>query len=80
MFAQGTVVFNNRTGLVRQRTSAYDSTLAPVPVGGGYVQLIAAPTGTPLPAPLNVYAGSSGFLLGHSSLAGFLGITPQRGE
>jgi hypothetical protein len=31
MFAQGTVMFNNRTGLVRQWTSAYDSTLAPFP-------------------------------------------------
>jgi hypothetical protein len=75
IFAQGSIEFNNRTGLVQQWTSAYDSTLAPVPVGGGYVQLIAAPVGTPL-QPLGVYAGSSGFLPGYSSLAGFLAANP----
>ena len=46
-----------------------------MPVGGGYVQLIAAPTGTPLPGPLGVY-GSSGFLAGYSSLAGLLAANP----
>ena len=76
IFAQGTVVLQNQTGLVQQWTSSYDSTLVPVPVGGGYVQLIAAPVGTALPAPLGVYAGSSGFLPGYSSLAGFLAANP----
>ena len=71
IFAQGTVVFNNSSaGLVQQWTSSSDPTLTSVPVGGGYVQLIAAPTGTPLPGPLGVY-GSSGFLAGYSSLAGW---------
>jgi hypothetical protein len=77
IFAQGTVDFANfSTGLVQQWTSSSDPTLAPVPVGGGYVQLIAAAIGTPLPAPLGVYAGSSGFLPGYSSLAGFLAANP----
>jgi hypothetical protein len=76
IFAQGIVEFDNQTGLVRRWTSSSDSTLVPVPVGGGYVQLIAAPTGTPLPNPLGVYEGSSGFLPGYSSLAGFLAANP----
>jgi hypothetical protein len=76
IFGQGTVYFNNSsTGLVQQWTSASDPTLAPVPVGGGYVQLIATPTGNPLLNPLGVY-GSSGFVSGYSSLAGFLAANP----
>jgi hypothetical protein len=76
IFAQGTVYFhNNSTGLAQQWTSASDSTLTPVPVGGGYVQLIAAPVGTAL-QPLGVYEGSSGFLPTYSSLAGFLAANP----
>ena len=71
IFAAGSVAFQNQTGLVQQWTSSYDSTLAPVPVGGGYVQLIAAPAGTSL-QPLGVYEGSLGFVPGFSSLAGFL--------
>ena len=75
--AQGTVAFgNNSAELVQQWTSAYDSTPAPVPVGGGYVQLITAPTGNRLLQPLGIYAGSSGFLPGYSSLAGFLAANP----
>ena len=62
--AQGRVVLDNRTGLVQQWTSSSDPTLAPVPVGGGYVQLIAAPKGNALLRQLGVYAGSSGFLPG----------------
>ena len=76
MFAQGTVVFENLTGLVPQWASATNSSLTPVPVGGGYVQLIASPRGNPLLHPLGVYQGSSGFLPGYSSLAGFLAANP----
>jgi hypothetical protein len=47
VFAQGTVVFNNGTGLVLQQKSGSDPTLIPVPKGGGAVQLYWAPTGTP---------------------------------
>src|ERR1039458_1955040 len=76
-FAQGAVAFLNfSTGPVQQWTSASDPTLAPVPVGGGYVELIAAPKDTPLFAPLGGYAGSSGFLPAYSSLAGFLADNP----
>jgi len=76
-FAQGTVAFaNGSASLVQRWTSADDSSLTPVPVAGGYVQLIAAPKGTPLPAPLGVYEGSSGFVPGYSSLAGFLAANP----
>lgn len=46
VFAQGTVGFSNGTGLVKQWTSATDSTLINVPKGGGFVQLGWAPTGT----------------------------------
>ena len=45
-FAQGTVVFNNGTGLVKQWTDNNNSTLINVPKGGGQVQLFWAPTGT----------------------------------
>ena len=50
-FAQGTVVLGNRTGLVKQWTSPTDPTLIGVPKGGGYVELVAAPVGTPLVNP-----------------------------
>ncbi len=76
ILAQGSVAFNNSTGLVQQWTSAYDPTLAPVPVGGGFVQLIAAPKGNPLLHPLGVDTGSSGFIPQYSSLAGFLADNP----
>jgi hypothetical protein len=76
IFAQGTVVFlNNSASLVQQWTSAYDSTPVPVPVGGGYVELIAAPAGTAL-NPLGVYEGGSGFVPAYSSLAGLLAANP----
>jgi hypothetical protein len=45
-FAQGTVVFSNGTGLVKQWTAADNSTLMNVPKGGGSVQLYWAPAGT----------------------------------
>ena len=76
IFAQGTVYIGNHTGLVQQWTSAYDSTLVPVPKGGGYVELIATTKGNPLLHPLGVYEGSSGFLPGYSSLTGFLAANP----
>ena len=46
--AQGTVVFNNGTGLIQQWTSLFDQTLIPVPAGctGCEVQLLYAPAGT----------------------------------
>ena len=72
----GVVEFNNRTGLVQQWTSAYDSTLAPVPVGGGYVQLIAAPVGTPLRTHSAFTRAVLVFCLEYSSLAGFLAANP----
>jgi hypothetical protein len=45
-FAQGTVVFNNGTGLVKQWTDPANSTLINVPKGGGQVQLYWAAQGT----------------------------------
>jgi len=46
-YAQGTVTFNNSaTTLVRLWTSASDSTLISMPVGGGRVELLWAPVGT----------------------------------
>jgi len=65
-FAQGTVILQNQTGLVRQWTSATDSTLISVPKNGGYVELIAAPVNTPL----------VGSIFNYSSLSGFLGVNP----
>jgi len=44
-FGQGTVVFANSTGLVKQWTTPSDSTLIPVPKGGGMVELVWAPAG-----------------------------------
>jgi hypothetical protein len=65
-FAQGTVILQNQTGLVKQWTSATDSTLINVPKNGGYVELIAAPINTPLVGQVGTY----------SSLSGFLGANP----
>ena len=45
-FAQGTVVFNNGTGLVQQWTDNNNQTLINVPKGGGMVQLFWAPAGS----------------------------------
>jgi len=70
-FAQGTVVLGNQTGLVKQWTSAADSTLISVPKSGGYVFLVAAPVGTALPNPL--YSAGK---MNYSSLAGFLSANP----
>ena len=65
--AQGTVVLQNQTGLIRQWTSSSDSTLIPVPKNGGYVELMSASAGTFLPNPS---------LTSFSSLAGFLAANP----
>ncbi len=65
-FAQGTVILQNQTGLVKQWTSATDSTPINVPKNGGYIELIAAPANTPL----------VGQVMNYSSLAGFLGANP----
>ena len=70
IFAQGSVNFGNRTGLVQQWTSSYDSTLAPVPAGDAMVELIAAPVGTLLPNPiLSAYPTLAGFLAGNPGWA-----------
>ena len=74
-FAQGTVILQNQTGLVKQWTTATDRTLISVPKNGGYVELIAAPTGTALPNPLGSH-NASGFNPNYSSLSGFLGANP----
>lgn len=79
-FAQGTIVFNNNTGLVQEWTSATDSTPINVPKSGGEVQLFYAPIGTAL-TPLGVM-GSSGYTLNTyngapiTTLAAFLGANP----
>jgi hypothetical protein len=75
VFAQGTVSLQNQTGLVEQWSSPTDATLIGVPKSGGYVQLIAAPTGTPLPHPLVDPGGSPNY----SSLASFLAANPGWG-
>ncbi|MCX6925386.1 MAG: immunoglobulin domain-containing protein, partial [Verrucomicrobia bacterium] len=67
VLAQGTVAFvNSATGLVKQWTSSSDSSMISVPSSGGYVQLLAAPAGTPQP----------GLLLYYSSLTYFLAANP----
>jgi hypothetical protein len=71
-FAQGTVSIGNQTGLVKQWTSASDSTLMNVAKGSGWVELIAAPKGTSL-TPL--YTGpTTGF--NYNTLAAFLTANP----
>jgi len=74
-FAQGTITLQNQTGLVKQWTATDNATLISVPKSGGYVQLIAAPKGTPLPNPL-FSAATGGVTENYSSLAGFLAANP----
>lgn len=63
VFAQGTVAFQNQTGLVKAWTSTTDSTLVTVPKGGAYVQLISAASGTQLAnAALTSFSSLSAFL------------------
>ncbi len=74
-FAQGTVTFQDGTGRVQQWTSVYEPTLILVPTNGGFVQLIAAPQGTPLPNPLfTMTAGGS--YANYGSLSSFLATNP----
>lgn len=74
-FAQGTVVLQNSTGLVKQWTSATDSTVMTTPQNGGMVQLIAAASGTALANPLGTL-GTGGFAANYSTLAAFLAANP----
>jgi hypothetical protein len=75
-FAQGTVAFiNNPVGLVRQWTSATDSTLISTPVGGAHVELLAAPAGTAF-TPFGSLS-ALGFAWNFNSLAGFLAANPR---
>ncbi|HOX58479.1 MAG TPA: immunoglobulin domain-containing protein [Candidatus Paceibacterota bacterium] len=75
--AQGTVSLANQTGLVKQWTSLTDPTLISVPKSGGYVQLLAAPQGTPLPSPLAWQPDPDGtFVPNCTSLAAFLAANP----
>jgi hypothetical protein len=70
-FAQGTVAFNNQTGLV----TSYPA----LPKSGGSVELIAAPQGTPLPNPLGTYVWQDlrpYFIPNYSSLSCFLAANP----
>jgi hypothetical protein len=68
-FAQGTVVFNNGTGLVQQMGFG-DPSLRPIPKGGGEVQLFWAASGTAYTpwvgslTPATWYAWNPGWSLG----------------
>jgi hypothetical protein len=81
-FAQGTVVFSNGTGLVKQWTAADNSALMNVPKGGGSVQLYWAPVGsaytgwTGLQSPSAWYASNPLWKLG--PVVGF--TTPAAGK
>jgi len=77
-FAQGTVVLQNQTGLVKQWTSMTSSTLISTPQNGGYVELIAAPSGTALANALGTL-GPAGLADTYSSLAGFVAANPGWG-
>jgi hypothetical protein len=74
-FAQGTVVFQNITGTVQQWTSATDPALISVAKGGGFVELLAAPSGTALASSL-VSVTAGGAAVNYSSLEGFLAANP----
>lgn len=75
-FAQGTVVFQNLTGLVKRWTSASDSTLVSATKGNATVDLITAAHGAALPHPLGTLA-PDGFWLGpYPTLASFLAANP----
>ena len=71
IFAQGTVTIGNQTGRVKQWTSSPDPTDMYVPKGSGWVELIAAPKGTPL-TPLYTYPGGWQY----TTLAAFLAANP----
>src|ERR1019366_4661966 len=74
-FAQGTVGFaNNSSELVRQWTSASDSTLMTVPVGGAHLELLTALNDTAFSSLGALTAG--GFSPNYTTLAGFLAANP----
>jgi len=75
-FAQGTVTFQNLTGLVKQWTSATDSTLVSATKGNAMVDLITAATGVTLPNPLGTYNAAGNFIPAYSTLATFLTANP----
>jgi Immunoglobulin domain len=82
-FAQGSVTFINGTaGLVKQWTCPTNNTLISVPVGGGYVELLTAPAGTPLENPLWRYSSLSNFLAANPGWAAIktTGISPVAGR
>jgi PEP-CTERM motif len=69
-FAQGTVTFNNQTGLVKQWTSATDQTLVTSLKGSAMVELISAPTTATLANPnLTGYATLASFLAANAGWA-----------
>jgi len=71
-FAQGQIaIANSATSLVQQQTTYQGSTNVPVPVGGGHVQFLAAPDGTPF-TPLVASCGWPNF----RSMAEFLAANP----
>jgi len=75
-FAQGTVVFQNLTGLVKLYPVPGDNTLRNATKGDAMVDLITAVRGTPLAHPLGTY-WSQGFSLGpNATLASFLAANP----
>ena len=71
-FAQGLVGFiNNTAGYVMQWTSAADPTPIRVPVGGGMVELLTAPNGTPFTT-----LGFGGFGTSFTTLEAWLAANP----
>jgi hypothetical protein len=70
-FAQGTVVFQNSTGLVKQWTSASDATLVSATKGNAMVDLITAAAGVSLANPLGTL-GAQGFTPAYTTLTAFL--------
>ena len=73
-FAQGTVVFQNLTGAVKEPVP-FTSLITGVGKGNAMVDLITAAHGTALPHPLGTYS-PSGFLPAYATLAGFLAANP----
>ena len=77
-FAQGTVVFQNLTGQIKQWTSASDATLIASPKGAFTVDLISAASGIALPNPLGAYNASGNFVVNpsYTTLATWLAANP----
>lgn len=67
-YGQGTVTFaNTSTQLVRKQTSAVDTNLVSMPVGGGHVELLWAPVGT---TDLNLFSAVLSTASANTSAAG----------